>query len=242
MRRKPYPFVHSIVDRYGRTHHYLRRRGFPSVTLPGPIGSRQFLEAYQAALAEASSTVGRAASGTVAALVKLYYASPEWLTLALQSQRTYRNILESFVAEHGDKSVRALEREHVKAMVNAKAATPAAANKFRKLLSVLMRVAIDTGWRDDNPVTTVKGIRTKSDGFRTWTDEEIAAFRARHQVGTKPRLALELLLCTGQRRGDAVLMGYQHLKNGVLTIRQQKTRIEELQACLNAAPRDHLTF
>jgi hypothetical protein len=119
---------------------------------------------------------GRAASGTVAALVKLYYASPEWLTLALQSQRTYRNILESFVAEHGDKSVRALEREHVKAMVNAKAATPAAANKFRKLLSVLMRVAIDTGWRDDNPVTTVKGIRTKSDGFRTWTDEEIAAF------------------------------------------------------------------
>jgi hypothetical protein len=108
MRRKPYPFVHSIVDRYGRTHHYLRRRGFPSVTLPGPIGSRQFLEAYQAALAEASSTVGRAASGTVAALVKLYYASPEWLTLALQSQRTYRNILESFVAEHGDKSVRAL--------------------------------------------------------------------------------------------------------------------------------------
>jgi integrase len=127
-------------------------------------------------------------------------------------------------------------------MVNAKAATPAAANKFRKLLSVLMRVAIDTGWRDDNPVTTVKGIRTKSDGFRTWTDEEIAAFRARHQVGTKPRLALELLLCTGQRRGDAVLMGYQHLKNGVLTIRQQKTRIEELQACLNAAPRDHLTF
>jgi site-specific recombinase XerD len=89
-------------------------------------------------------------------------------------------------------------------MVNAKAATPAAANTFRKLLSVLKRVAIDAGWRKDNPVATVKGIRTKSDGFRTWTDEEIAAFRARHEVGTKPRLALELLLCTGQRRGDAV--------------------------------------
>jgi integrase len=125
-------------------------------------------------------------------------------------------------------------------MVNAKAATPAAANTFRKLLSVLMRVAIDAGWRKDNPVATVKGIRTKSDGFRTWTDEEIAAFRARHEVGTKPRLALELLLCTGQRRGDAVRMGHQHVKDdGVLTIRQEKTGMEvaipilpELQACL----------
>jgi integrase len=44
-------------------------------------------------------------------------------------------------------------------------------------------------------------------------------------------------------------MGRQHVRNGVLTIRQQKTGVEvsipvhaRLQECLSGAPREHLTF
>lgn len=139
---------------------------------------------------------------------------------ALSAFPSRRNILEHFVAEHGDKRVAHLERKHVKAMVSAKAETPAAANKFRKLLSVLMGVAIEAGWRKDNPVTTVKGVKSKSSGFRTWNDDEIATFEARHPVGTKARLALALLLWTGQRRGDVVRLGRQHLRDGIITMRQ----------------------
>ena len=247
--RKPYPFVHTIKDRFGRTHHYFRKSGHKSFVLPGPVGSRQFLEAYQAVLADTPITIGRAGAGTVRALVKLYYASPEWLSLSPHSQRTYRNILEHFVAEHGDKRIAHLERKHVKAMVSAKAETPAAANKFRKLLSVLMGVAIEAGWRKDNPVTTVKGVKSKSSGFRTWNDDEIATFEARHPVGTKARLALALLLWTGQRRGDVVRLGRQHLRDGIITMRQQKTGmgvsipiLPPLNECLATAPREHLTF
>jgi integrase len=49
------------------------------------------------------------------------------------------------------------------------------------------------------------------------------AFEAHHPVGSKPRLALALGLYTGQRRGDVIKIGRQHIRDGVLTVRQQKT-------------------
>jgi len=62
--------------------------------------------------------------------------------------------------------------------------------------------------------------------FHTWTDDEIAQFEAHHPVGSKPPARLRaLLLYTGQRRGDVIRMGRQHIKDGVLTITQQKTGV-----------------
>lgn len=116
-----------------------------------------------------------------------------------------------------------MEAKHVDAIFAAKASTPAAANKLRKLLSLLMRVAVLNGGRKDNPVSAVKGIKIKSKGHRTWTDDELGQFEARHRIGTEARLAFALLAYTGQRRSDVVRMGRQHVKDGVLTIVQQKT-------------------
>src|SRR5262249_34405341 len=87
------------------------------------------------------------------------------------------------------------------------------------------------------------------DGFHTWTEDEIAQFEAHHPIGSKPRLGLALLLYTGQRRSDVVRMGRQHIKDGVLTVKQQKTGATlaipvhaHLQAVLDATPSEHLTF
>ncbi|MGH6866299.1 MAG: site-specific integrase [Methyloceanibacter sp.] len=250
--RKPYPFVHEFTDRHGRPRVYLRKRGCKRIPLPWPIGSREFVEAYQAALADNPLPIGqsRTKPGSINALVQVYYASDEWTALAPQSQRTYRHILERFRAEHGDKPVRLIERDHIKAMVSANAATPAAANKFRKLLSVLMKLAMDKGWRGDNPVASVKGIKIKSEGFKTWSEDHIAQYEAKHAIGTKARLALDQLLYTGQRRSDVVRMGKQHVRNNVLTIRQQKTGVEVAipvhpklkESIAAAASSEHLTF
>jgi integrase len=116
-----------------------------------------------------------------------------------------------------------MEARHVEAIIAAKASTPAAANKLRKLLGLLMRVAILNGYRKDNPVAAVKGIKIKSKGHRTWTDDEIIAFEKEHPIGTEARLAFGLLLWTGQRRGDVVHMGREHVKDGIMTITQRKT-------------------
>src|SRR5262249_9754626 len=90
---------------------------------------------------------------------------------------------------------------------------------------------------------------TTSKGFHGWTDDEIARFEAHHPVGSKARLAHALLLYTGQRRGDVIRMGRQHIRDGVLTITQEKTSVTvpvpvhpQLRAILDATPSEHLPF
>jgi hypothetical protein len=42
--KRPFPFVHSIIDRHGHRRHYFRRSGYNRVTLPGAWGSPEFQE------------------------------------------------------------------------------------------------------------------------------------------------------------------------------------------------------
>ena len=131
----------------------------------------------------------------------------------------------------------------------ARAEHPGAANALRMALRVMMKHAIDIGLRADDPTREVKAVRIVSDGHHSWTDDEIAQFEQCHPVGSRARLALGLLLYTGQRRGDVIRMGAQHIRNGALYVKQEKTGTEliiplhpSLAAIIAAAPRDHLTF
>jgi integrase len=209
---------------HGQRRCYLRKPGLPSVTLPVPVGSRAFLEAYHAALeAEPEPIRGKAKYGTIAALVDLYCHSRKWTELSLGSQRTYRYLLEPFVREHGHRRVDEMQAKNVDVMMNRMADTPVAANRLRKLLSQMMKMAILHGWRKDNPCLAVDNFKIKSKGHRTWSDDEIAAYRAHYAIGTEQRLAFELLLNTGQRVSDVVKMGRKHVKDGCITITQKKS-------------------
>lgn len=145
--------------------------------------------------------------------------------------------------------MKSLERGHVKAIVDAKAETPVAANHLLAMLRVLMKLAVEKGWRKDDPTAGLRNVRTRSEGFKTWSEEDIATYEAKFPLGSRARLALALLLYTGQRRGDVVRMGRQHIRNGVLTIQQAKTGEEvtipvheNLKAAIEALPKDQLTF
>lgn len=223
--RKPYPYLHEITKKStGQRFVYLRKPGCPSVALPGPVGSRAFLEAYHAALeAKPAPIKGKAKPRTVAALVDLYCHSRKWTDLSASSQRSYRYTLKSFVAEHGHRLVADMQAKHVAAIMEAKGSTPVTANRLRKLLQVMMRMAIMQGWRKDNPCLAVENFKIRSKGHRTWTDDEITAYRAHYAIGTEERLAFELLLNTGQRVSDVVKMGRKHIKDGCITITQKKS-------------------
>lgn len=43
-------YVKAYLDRHGRQRYYFRRKGCPTITLPGVYGSAEFVEAYAAAL------------------------------------------------------------------------------------------------------------------------------------------------------------------------------------------------
>jgi hypothetical protein len=64
------------------------------------------------------------------ALAIAYYASPEFRGLAHLTQSNYRNIIERFRPDYGDKLVAHLAREPMKSMMGEKAKTPSSANHF----------------------------------------------------------------------------------------------------------------
>src|SRR5262249_17056814 len=203
-------FVHCWVDKRSggaKARYYFRRPGFKRIPLPGLPGSAEFMEAYQAALAcqalpRPMIGASRTKAGSLGALIVTYLSSPEFLSRPTATQTTYRYILERFRREHGDKPVTMLTRQHIHAMLAAKVKTPVAANSWLRLLKVLMQSAVDEGYRPDNPTVGIRRIKNRSDGYHTWTEEEIAQFEAHHPIGSKPRLALAPLLYTAQRRSD----------------------------------------
>ena len=82
--------------------------------------------------------------------------------------------------------------------------------------------AVEADHTDSNPAKEVPYIKTGSQGFHSWTIEEVRQYEARHPVGTRARLALALLLYTTQRRSDVVLLGYKMAHNGWLKFTQTK--------------------
>src|SRR5262245_36454728 len=169
--------------------------------------------------------------------------------LLLHSGRVHPKPFSSKSTSSPDHRIANLKRDHVVKLMAARAQRPMAANNLRKVLRAMMRHAIEIGLRADDPTRDVRAIRVKSDGFHSWNDDEIAQFEKRHPTGTPARLALALLLYTGQRRSDVVRMGPQHIRNGVLGVRQQKTGFElaipvhsTLAAVIAETPTCHLTF
>jgi hypothetical protein len=181
MMRKPPRFTHGYVDRHGKPRWYLRRRGFKSIPLAGLPWSPEFMAAYEAALAGQGPRqeigASRTKPGSISTLIVKFYRSGEWAGLAKSTQVTYRGILERFRVEHGHRLVADLAREYVRAIIAKKSATPQAANNLRKMIRLLMRFAVEEGWRRDDPTLEVKAIKVRSEGFYTWTEDDIAAFR-----------------------------------------------------------------
>jgi integrase len=245
--------VSHYFDRHGNLRWRFRKVGYRESQTRAVFGSPDWWAWYSAALQgeRLAHSVGaeRTKSGSFAALIVAYYGASEFKTLAISTRATYRGILERFRAQYGELPVAGLEGKHVRALLDARAERPAAANNLLRMLKMLMRFAIERGWRKDDPTYAVRKVRGRTDGFHTWSEEEIHAFEAKHALGTRARLALALLLYTAQRRSDVVTMGRQHVRGGAIHVRQQKTNSRlaipvhsELQRALDASPADNMTF
>jgi len=245
-------YVKPVRNRHRTLYYYLRRPGFALVRLPGSPYSTEFMDAYDAAMAgQERDPVGakRTKPGSVNALAVAYYGSAEFKLLKPSTQATYRNIIDRFREKNGGNPMAALSRTSVQKLVDAKVETPAAANNLLRMLRMLVRFALDRNMLRDDPTLGVKPIRRRSTGFRTWSEEDIQRFEDAHPIGSRARLALALLLYTGQRRSDVVKLGPQNVRGNALHLRQQKTGTylsiplhSALKAVLDATPTQHMTF
>jgi integrase len=86
-----------------------------------------------------------------------------------------------------------------------------------------VRLRDPAGDAEGQPGQGGRSVKAKGDGFHEWTEAEIAKFEKKHPLGTKARLALEIFVCTAQRRSDAATMGEDPDKPGYVKVRQLKT-------------------
>jgi len=254
MRVKLPKYVHGFTDRHGKSRYYFRRAGYESLVLPGIPWSPEFMAVHEAAmkgevLPRHEVGADRTMPGTINALCVAYFSSGDFKLLSENTQTTYRGILERFREEHGTKRVVMLQREHVQRMMSGKSGTPAAAHNLLRMIRLIMKFSVIHGWRRDDPTVGLKSPKMRQGGFHTWSEEEIAKFEATHAVGSRARKAFGLLLYTAQRRSDVIRMGRQHIREGAIVIRQQKTGTlveipmhPDLRTILDATPSDHLTF
>ena len=225
-------YVHGFIDRRnGKSgpRFYFRRRGYPSAPLPGLPYTPAFMAAYQAAM-DSSRLFQRSRSAPTAPSParsprrsSAYYNSG-----AFQGSRPSRRgaAAAGYSNASAPNTVTSRSRcysSHIQRMVDAKATTPSAARNFLKVLRA-----------SDGALRSVPSVRRRPDAGR---EERQDQDRWSYDLGRgshhrirgaspdrfRPAGASPSLLYTGQRRGDVVQLGRQHIRNGVLHLRQQKT-------------------
>ena len=252
------PYVNFFDDRSGNPKIYFRRKGFPKISLRGPIGSKEFYEDYAKAYASSSPSgeinpEKNIGMKTIRWLCIQYFKSSAFKTLASSTKKVRRNILDGFCIEHGSKPFAQLKPEHLVSIQDDRADRPESVNALIKSLRQVFKHGIKRRLCFHNPAKEIEMLIAPGDGIHAWTENEIDQYRDCHAVGTKARMAIELLLYTGQRRGDIVRLGRQHLKHAELIFTQQKNRERSpvtlnipiapvLQGILDQTPTGELTF
>ena len=249
---KPLRYVQSFVDRKsGTVFHYFRRPGYKRVRLPGLPGSREFMAAYQDALdqpfAQMQIGIGRSKPGSVAATVAAYFLSTQFAELAPGTRNARRCILQRFRDEHGEKPIGAMPPKFIALMLSSM--KPHAARNYFKAIRALCQFAVSVEMIESDPTQGIKRPKAKTEHRRPWTDSEVEQYERAHPIGSKARLGFALGLYTVQRLSDVIRMGRQHIHDGELMVRQNKTGtslslpvVPELRAIIDATPGEHLTF
>jgi integrase len=248
---KPYPYTYRDIDRQGAERWRLRAPRRPTVTIKGAYGSPEFAANYRAAMegmpVESKITTGK--HGTIAAIALSYLRSAVFADLAASSQRNRRAFIDQLVIAYGALPITGLERRHVRILMDENAKTPGKARGLLAALRALTTLALEDNIIGTDPTIGIKRPKLSEDGIEPWSENEIATYEAFHPIGSPARLAFALALHTGQRASDLVRMGRQHVRDGAIELRQEKTKTTlavplhpELRAIIDASPSTNLLF
>jgi integrase/recombinase XerD len=224
--------IQVFRDRHGKWRYYTRISGLKRRPLPGNRQSKdgphpsEFYTKYQEAVADAQTGIGTVEPGeslhkwpygSAGWLITQYFGAPAFQRRPVSVQKKHRPHLEALRLKHGHRGVAKLDNETVEKLMLEKSATPSAANLFRNAVKDLMKYAVKLKLITANPAAEIEKLGSNNPhGHHTWTEEEMGQFRAHHKVGTKARLALELLHTLALRRSDAVRLGPGHVRKDVV--------------------------
>ena len=259
---RSFKFVVEDVDRHGNVRIYFRRKGEAKVRLVETPGSAAFEAEYQRAFRGEPVAIPIAAGRVPAApetmrwLCVQYYTSAAFLGLGESTRKTRRSILDNICERVGTFRFAKMEPQNVAKLRDEKVAFPEAANAIVKALRQLFAWACapEYAHATRNPARDVPYLKSQNPGgFRIWDEEDVAKYEARHPLGTKARLALDLYLYTGVRKSDVVKLGPQMERDGKLVFTEMKGRTKKikthelpilppLRASLDATPSGNLCY
>jgi integrase len=223
------PHVYRQITRHGRAVYYFRRKRHGCRLRLPDYGTPEFHAAYLAALnSEPPATKDkRAQHGSLEWLIRQYRETTAYLALSPATRKQRDNIFKHVIDNAGHVAIGAVTRRKIIDGREDRASTPAQARNFLDAMRGLFRWALESEHVSDDPTLGVKNPkRPKGGGFAPWTEAELVTYEARWPAGTKERVWLHVLLYTGLRRGDAVKIGRQHVRDGIATLRTEKTGTE----------------
>lgn len=252
--------VTASVDRHGKERFRFRRGALDFYI--SPPGSKDYREQYRKAMegfAPAKATNVKPRS--VEDLVQRFYRSPRFNKGGDAWRATVRAVLEPFREEFADDKVENFDFEHIEVIIGRavkqevtakgrKKGGTFAATRLHDQLKRLFAYAVRLKWITANPVSEAElPANHVVKGFHSWTEAELAKFQAKHPIGTKARLAMEIALWTGLRRADVARLGPQHIIGGRVVTTANKTMkavnviaAEPLLEALAATPTGETTF
>lgn len=223
------PHLHRERTRHGAHVWYVRKGHGPRRRIHAAYDTPEFWKAYREYV-EGNATApirARAKVNTLAWALDRYRNSSSWEGLKQSTRRARENIYRKVIASAGSTPLADITMKAIRDGRESRRAKPHAANAFLKAMRSLCAWCAEEGLMAADPTIGVKLLRGRNDanGFHTWTPAEIERFEERWAVGTRERLAFDLLLYTGLRRGDAVRVGRQHVQDGVIALQTEKHRV-----------------
>jgi integrase len=218
------PFLSREVTRHGRAVWYVRRDG-KRIRLKSEFGTPEFTAEYQAVLAaHQPATEVRTTAGTLAWLIECFRGTAAWQARSASTRAKWDGLYRQVIETAGKTPLSSITPKVIRAGLERRAHTPGQAQHFLNVMRALFRWAIKAQLVKTDPTADIQApARRRDAGIRPWTEEDVAAYEKHWPIGTRQRVWVDVLLYTGLRRGDAVRLGRQHVRDGVATIKTEKT-------------------
>lgn len=243
----------------GNPRWYYKPKGQKGIALPdAPQDTPAFLQAYVTISGHAPAPKPKTFGvGSLGAGVTAYLGSSAFHGMATSTKERWRSRCDDIRHRYGAANLEALSARNIKK--DLASFEGHSRNNRLKVWRSLCAFWDEMGMIEINVARQISKSKTEqTDGHTPWTRADFAAFRDFWPIGTKQRLAFELMYRTCAAIGDACNLTRGHVKDGWLTYTRQKSMsaatcpftvagpawfeaTDDLQACLAVEPQ-HLTY